>query len=198
MGAKGLSPSIEWDCRHSMQKGGFFKVFMCSKGWLNCWCQVSHSWSPVLFIVCIQQKESKQIPLNSVIQFSRRCTQAPVLDHRKRNMQGSSQRISNWLLYINIFCPDLQSHFFIAITNTGSKKKKLKKNFTEHDKFSFKIRGNVSLCTFVKTGDEYVERKYQWLSYHNSRPGSILIAHFDGTDLTYKKTDNKLSGVMNS
>lgn len=97
---------------------------------------------------------------------------------------------------MNIFCPDLQSHFFIAITNAGSKKKK--KNFTEHDKFSFKIRGNVSLCTFVKTGDEYVERKYQWLSYHNSRPGSILIAHFDGTDLTYKKTDNKLSGVMNS
>lgn len=113
-------------------------------------------------------------------------------------MQGSSQRISNWLLYINIFCPGLQSHFFIAITNAGSKKKKRKKNFTEHDKFSFKIRGNVSLCTFVKTGDEYVERKYQWLSYHNSRPGSILIAHFDGTDLTYKKTDNKLSGVMNS
>lgn len=96
------------------------------------------------------------------------------------------------------FCPDLLSHFFIAITNAGSKKKKLKKNFTEHDKFSFKICGNVSLCTFVKTGDEYVERKYQWLSYHNSRPGSILIAHFDGTDLTYKKTDNKLSGVMNS
>lgn len=115
----------------------------------------------------------------------------------KKKHARSSQRISNWLLYINIFCPDLLSHFFIAITNVGSKKKK-KKNFTEHDKFSFKIRGNVSLCTFVKTGDEYVERKYQWLSYHNSRPGSILIAHFDGTDLTYKKTDNKLSGVMNS
>lgn len=91
------------------------------------------------------------------------------------------------------FLPWLTKSFFHCYYQCRFKKKN-----TEHDKFSFKIRGNVSLCTFVKTGDEYVERKYQWLSYHNSRPGSILIAHFDGTDLTYKKTDNKLSGVMNS
>lgn len=203
MGAKGLSPSIEWDCRLSMQKGGFFKVFMCSKGGWTVGVRFPTLWVIMILISCFihcvhsaERVKTNSFKLGHPIQQTMHpstCIRPPKKEHAR--IKSKNQQL---ITLHNIFCPDLQSHFFIAITNAGSKKKKLKKNFTEHDKFSFKIRGNVSLCTFVKTGDEYVERKYQWLSYHNSRPGSILIAHFDGTDLTYKKTDNKLSGVMNS
>lgn len=52
MGAKGLSPSIEWDCRLSMQKGGFFKVFMCSKGGWTVGVRFPTLWVIMILISC--------------------------------------------------------------------------------------------------------------------------------------------------
>lgn len=203
MGAKGLSPSIEWDCQLSMQKGGFFKVFMCSKGGWTVGVRFPTLWVIMIliscFIYCVHSAErvkTNSFKLGHPIQQTMHpstCIRPP-----KKELARIKSKNQQLITLHKHFLPWLAKSFFHCYYQCRFKKKKIKKNFTEHDKFSFKIRGNVSLCTFVKTGDEYVERKYQWLSYHNSRPGSILIAYFDGTDLMYKKTDNKLSGVMNS
>lgn len=188
VGAKGLSPSIEWDCRHSMQKGGFFKVFMCNKGSWTVGVRFPTLWVIMILISCFihcvhsaERVKTNSFKLGHPIQQ----TMHPSTCIKPlKKVARSSQRImrfSNWLLNINIFSPWLAKSFHCYYRGRFKKKKK-KKTFTEHDQFSIKIRGNVSLCTFVKAGDEYIERKYQWLSYHNSRPGSVLIAYFDRTD----------------
>lgn len=129
MGAKGLSPSIEWDCRHSMQKGGFFKVFMCSKGGWTVGVRFPTLWVIMILISCFihcvhsaERVKTNSFKLGHPIQQTMHpstCIRPP-----KKELA----RISNWLLYIpgKHFCPDLLSHFFIAtcITNAGSKKKK--------------------------------------------------------------------------
>lgn len=132
MGAKGLSPSIEWDCRHSMQKGGFFKVFMCSKGGWTVGVRFPTLWVIMIliscFIYCVHSAErvkTNSFKLGHPIQQTMHpstCIRPP-----KKELARIKSKNQQLITLHKHFCPDLLSHFFTAITNAGSKKKKLKK-----------------------------------------------------------------------
>lgn len=118
VGAKGLSPSIEWDCRHSMQKGGFFKVFMCNKGSWTVGVRFPTLWVIMILISCFihcvhsaERVKTNSFKLGHPIQQTMHpstCIKPP------KKVARSSQRImkfSNWLLNINIFSPWLAKSF---------------------------------------------------------------------------------------
>lgn len=140
VGAKGLSPSIEWDCRHSMQKGGFSKVFMCNKGSWTVGVKFPNLWVIMILISCFihcvhsaERVKTNSFKLGHPIQQT---MHPSTYIKPPKKVARSSQRImkfSNWLLNINIFYPDLQSHF-IAITKAGLKKKQKK-----HQKLSLNM-----------------------------------------------------------
>lgn len=133
VGAKGLSPSIEWDCRHSMQKGGFFKVFMCNKGSWTVGVRFPTLWVIMILISCFihcvhsaERVKTNSFKLGHPIQQTMHpstCIKPP------KKVARSSQRImkfSNWLLNINIFSPWLAKSFHCYYRGRFKKKKKTK------------------------------------------------------------------------
>lgn len=133
VGAKGLSPSIEWDCRHSMQKGGFFKVFMCNKGSWTVGVRFPTLWVIMILISCFihcvhsaERVKTNSFKLGHPIQQTMHpstCIKPP------KKVARSSQRImkfSNWLLNINIFSPWLAKSFHCYYRGRFKKKKKKK------------------------------------------------------------------------
>lgn len=132
MGAKGLSPSIEWDCRLSMQKGGFFKVFMCSKGGWTVGVRFPTLWVIMILISCFihcvhsaERVKTNSFKLGHPIQQTMHpstCIRPPKKEHAR--IKSKNQQL---ITLHKHFLPWLAKSFFHCYYQCRFKKKKFKK-----------------------------------------------------------------------